>query len=80
MLNNILNTIGVSTVDELVSIEKDNSKINKSTQEKKQESVFQCSKCKNYDVTFREKQTRSTDEGASIYFNCNTCGNKWYQK
>lgn len=40
-------------------------------------SVYQCGSCKGRDVAYMEKQTRSTDEGSTTYFMCNTCGDRW---
>jgi DNA-directed RNA polymerase subunit M/transcription elongation factor TFIIS len=43
----------------------------------REESIFSCLKCGKNDVSFIEKQLRSADEGASIYFRCNSCGHNW---
>lgn len=36
-----------------------------------------CKKCKQTDVDFQVTQKRSSDEGASESYTCNSCGYKW---
>ena len=41
------------------------------------ESLLMCRKCKGTHVTTEQRQTRSTDEGMSIFATCQTCKSKW---
>ena len=45
----------------------------------KERGMFQCGKCKKFDIDIRQLQTRSADEGYTVYATCNTCGNRWRQ-
>ena len=36
-----------------------------------------CRKCSGDDVTIQQKQTRSADEGMTIFCTCESCGHKW---
>lgn len=38
---------------------------------------FICSRCKKREVVYFEKQTRSGDEGTSLFIACISCGNRW---
>ena len=40
---------------------------------------FKCGKCKQRKCTYYELQTRSADEGMTIFITCLTCGNRWRQ-
>ena len=40
---------------------------------------IKCKHCKSEDVIWREQQTRSADEAATLFFSCNNCGSKWKQ-
>lgn len=40
-------------------------------------SLFRCGKCKKKQCTYFEAQTRSADEGATVFVSCLNCGNKW---
>ena len=40
-------------------------------------SIIRCRRCGSSEVTYEEKQTRSADESASLYFSCTTCKNRW---
>ena len=40
-------------------------------------SVVRCRRCGSEDVRWEDKQTRSADEGASVFVSCNTCRNRW---
>lgn len=40
-------------------------------------SLFRCGKCKKKECTYFEQQTRSADEGATVFVSCLNCGNKW---
>lgn len=41
---------------------------------------LQCKKCKQYDVTYKEKQDRGADEGMTAYCRCRTCGHEFRLK
>lgn len=71
LLEKYLNRCGVHDIRELY--------VKKPVEETKvqEESIFSCPKCEKNDVSFIEKQLRSADEGASIYFRCNSCGHNW---
>ena len=45
-----------------------------------QDAMYRCSKCKSTDISVVMRQTRSADEGASAFFTCNSCGNKWHSR
>jgi len=50
--------------------------------EDKQESMtdqFKCGRCKQRKCTYYELQTRSADEGMTIFITCIICGNRWRQ-
>lgn len=38
---------------------------------------FKCSKCHSRQCSYREMQTRSADEGTTIFVRCLNCGHKW---
>lgn len=44
---------------------------------KTEDSAIQCKKCKQRRVVFREVQSRSADEGASVYYFCKACLYRW---
>jgi len=46
----------------------------------KVKSVAKCRKCNSQDITWQEKQTRSADEGATLFVTCNACKNRWVVK
>jgi len=41
--------------------------------------MFKCSRCKQRKCTYYELQTRSADEGMTIFITCVNCGNRWRQ-
>jgi len=41
------------------------------------DGITTCTKCKSKKVTHVEKQTRSGDEGMTVFAHCRTCGNRW---
>lgn len=41
------------------------------------QSIFKCNKCGGKDIDVTVKQMRSSDEGATETYKCNTCGNIW---
>ena len=45
----------------------------------KDRGMFQCGKCKKFDIDIRQVQTRSADEPMTVFATCNTCGNRWRQ-
>jgi len=50
--------------------------------EDKQEAMtdqFKCGRCKLRKCTYYELQTRSADEGMTIFITCITCGHRWRQ-
>ena len=36
-----------------------------------------CSKCRSSDISFDFLQTRSADEGTTVYCTCTSCGKRW---
>ena len=44
------------------------------------EAIVRCRRCGNTDVTWEEKQTRSADEGATVYCACPVCKNRWVMR
>jgi len=55
---------------------------NKKLFENKQEAMtdqFKCGRCKSRKCTYYELQTRSADEGMTIFVTCLDCGAKWKQ-
>lgn len=40
---------------------------------------FKCSRCKSRKCTYYEMQTRSADEGMTLFVTCLTCGRRWKQ-
>lgn len=40
-------------------------------------AIVRCRRCGSEEVSWEEKQTRSADEGASLFCVCNTCKNRW---
>jgi DNA-directed RNA polymerase subunit M/transcription elongation factor TFIIS len=41
------------------------------------EGIFQCPKCKSFDVDTDQKQTRSADEPMTVFCCCNSCGKRF---
>ena len=41
------------------------------------ESIVRCRRCGSGEVTWEEKQTRSADEGATVFCACTVCKNRW---
>lgn len=48
--------------------------------DKQFEAIVRCRRCGNEDVTWEEKQTRSADEGATVYCSCSVCKNRWVMR
>ena len=42
-------------------------------------TLFICSRCKKNDTIYKEQQTRSADEPATVFITCRNCGKKWTQ-
>lgn len=40
-------------------------------------SLFKCGKCKKKMCTYYSLQTKSGDEGETVFVSCQNCGNKW---
>lgn len=40
-------------------------------------SLMQCGSCKEKNVSWTARQTRSADEGSTIFCECLSCGKKW---
>lgn len=40
-------------------------------------SLFRCGKCKKKECTYYSMQTRSADEGETVFVKCLNCGNSW---
>ena len=43
-------------------------------------AIVRCRRCGSEEVTWEEKQTRSADEGATIFCSCSTCKNRWVMR
>jgi DNA-directed RNA polymerase subunit M/transcription elongation factor TFIIS len=43
-------------------------------------AIVKCRRCGSEEVTWEEKQTRSADEGATIFVACVTCRNRWVMR
>jgi hypothetical protein len=42
-------------------------------------TMFACPKCKERNCSYTELQTRSADEGTTIFLFCHTCSTQWTQ-
>jgi len=42
-------------------------------------SLLQCGRCKEFKVSYYQRQTRSADEPMSVFATCHACGKKWKQ-
>ena len=49
----------------------------KPKQAKKSDGMFQCGKCRGFNIETRQAQTRSADEGMCVFATCIDCGKKW---
>jgi len=45
--------------------------------DKEYQSIVQCNRCGSKEVMWEEKQTRSADEGATLFCMCTKCKNRW---
>lgn len=43
-------------------------------------AIITCRACGSTEVRWEEKQTRSADEGASVFCTCNSCQNRWVMR
>jgi len=43
-------------------------------------SLMVCPKCGHGEAYFREAQTRSADEAATLFFDCVKCSHKWREQ
>ena len=41
------------------------------------QAIVRCRRCGSQEVSWEEKQTRSADEGATLFCACATCKNRW---
>lgn len=48
--------------------------------EEVEEGVVQCRKCKSYRVHSLQKQSRSGDEGMTVYAKCSECHHNWIEE
>lgn len=61
-------------VDEIERMILDKDKI------QKEENGIKCKNCGKNTVTFLEIQSRSADEGASVFYSCTNCLAHWKQR
>jgi len=45
--------------------------------DKEYQSIVHCNRCGSKEVMWEEKQTRSADEGATLFCMCTKCKNRW---
>ena len=43
-------------------------------------AIVRCRRCGSEEVSWEEKQTRSADEGATVFCSCATCKNRWVMR
>lgn len=48
--------------------------------DRKFQAIVRCRRCGSEEVTWDEKQTRSADEGATVFCACQTCKNRWVMR
>ena len=48
--------------------------------DEKFQAIVRCRRCGSEDVSWEEKQTRSADEGATVFCVCTTCKNRWVMR
>jgi DNA-directed RNA polymerase subunit M/transcription elongation factor TFIIS len=51
-----------------------------SLNDKSFEAIVKCRRCGSSEVSWDEKQTRSADEGATVFCMCLTCKNRWVMR
>ena len=67
---------------------KQNSKLDTNVVQEKYDSlndrqfqaIVRCRRCGSQEVSWEEKQTRSADEGATVFCVCTTCKNRWVMR
>ena len=48
--------------------------------DQKFQAIVRCRRCGSEEVSWDEKQTRSADEGASVFCVCTNCKNRWVMR
>lgn len=51
-----------------------------SLDDEKFQAIITCRACGSTEVRWEEKQTRSADEGASVFCTCSNCKNRWVMR
>lgn len=51
-----------------------------SLDDEKFQAIVRCRRCGSEDVSWEEKQTRSADEGATVFCVCTSCKNRWVMR
>ena len=46
----------------------------------KRNALGRCGRCKSVNVKSVARQIRSSDEGMSVFYTCQDCGNEWMQR
>jgi DNA-directed RNA polymerase subunit M/transcription elongation factor TFIIS len=80
LLIQYLNTVSESNVISVSSVDEAEQIISGTFVEKRMENGMKCKNCGKNTVTFLEVQTRSADEGASVFYSCTNCHIKWRQR
>ncbi len=44
------------------------------------QAIVRCRRCNSMEISWEEKQTRSADEGATLFCVCTACGNRWVMR
>jgi DNA-directed RNA polymerase subunit M/transcription elongation factor TFIIS len=80
LLIQYLNTVSKSSVVSVSSVDEAEQIISGAFVDKQVENGMKCKNCGKNTVTFIEVQTRSADEGASVFYSCTNCHAKWKQR
>jgi DNA-directed RNA polymerase I subunit RPA12 len=87
MLVHYVNTVCKSNINSVSSVDEAKQMILDGTIGTKKEELerlvdngIKCKNCGKNTVTFLEMQTRSADEGASVFYSCSNCLTKWKQR
>ena len=81
LLTHHLNTVCGSSAVSFSNIDEVEKMIlNATAGNKKEENGIKCKNCGKNTVTFLEVQTRSADEGASVFYSCTNCLVQWKQR
>jgi len=51
-----------------------------SLNDRKFEAIVKCRRCGSAEVSWEEKQTRSADEGGTVFCICTACKNRWVMR